>query len=121
VAFAVKDEDSIESMKLCLASGADLNAFNIKGQTVVHLAAGRGADKLVQFLAENGAKLDMKDRQGYTPLDIAEGKDAGTRGQAGVRQSSEVPVSHPTTAALLRQYLNKSGAQNTAQNTASAK
>ena len=63
-------------MKLCLASGADLNAFNIKGQTVVHLAAGRGADKLVRFLAENGAKLDMKDRQGYTPLDIAEGKDA---------------------------------------------
>jgi len=121
VAFAVNDEDSIESMKLCLASGADLNAFNIKGQTVVHLAAGRGADKLVRFLAENGAKLDMKDRQGYTPLDIAEGKDAGTRGQAGVRQVGQVQVSHPTTAALLRQYLNKSGAQNTAQNTASAK
>ena len=55
---------AIEVIKLLMERGADLNAFNTNGQTALHRAAQRGADQLVRFLAENGAKLDMRDKQG---------------------------------------------------------
>jgi hypothetical protein len=37
----------------------------------------RGANDIVKFLAEHGANLDVKNKQGLTPLDIAEGKVVG--------------------------------------------
>ena len=70
-AFPVTEEGAIEVIKLCMERGADINAFNSNGLTALHRAAARGANKLVRFLAENGAKLDMRDKQGRTPLDTA--------------------------------------------------
>jgi hypothetical protein len=46
------------------------------------------------LLAERGAKLDLKDKQGRTPADLARG--VGVRGRAG-----GPAILHPTTAALL--------------------
>ena len=37
---------------------------------------------LTRYLAEHGAKLDMKNKQGRTPLDVAQGVGGGT-GRAG--------------------------------------
>jgi ankyrin repeat protein len=54
--------------------GLDLNAVSDKGETAMHGAAQRGADEIVQFLFAKGAKLDVKDKQGLTPLDRAMGK-----------------------------------------------
>jgi ankyrin repeat protein len=65
------EPDAIEVMKMCLAHGADVNAANDAGDTAVHGAAVRGADSLITFLVEHGAKVDLKNRQGRTPLDIA--------------------------------------------------
>ena len=42
----------------------------------------RGAQKVVRYLAEHGAKLDMKNKQGRTPLDIAQGV-GGAAGRGG--------------------------------------
>jgi ankyrin repeat protein len=70
-AFPVTDEGAIEAIKLCLARGVDIDAYNLAGQTALHRAAARGANKLVQFLADSGAKLDMKDKRGRTPADLA--------------------------------------------------
>ena len=53
---------------------ADINAANARGRTAMHGAAGIGADSVIQFLAEKGANLDAKDRQGNTPLTVAAGK-----------------------------------------------
>ena len=76
------EEAAIEAIKLCLEHGADVNAFNDLGETALHGAAQRGADKVVRFLAAHGATLDAKNRRGRTPMDEAigqakeEGQDA---------------------------------------------
>jgi ankyrin repeat protein len=82
VAIPVTEDSSIEAIKLCLDRGVDINAFNTTGATAVHAAVQRGAQKVVRFLAEHGAKLDMKNKQGRTPLDIAMGVGA-TAGRGG--------------------------------------
>ena len=42
------------------------------GDTALHAAiAGRGSDLIVRFLAENGANLQARNKQGRTPLDVA--------------------------------------------------
>jgi len=48
-----------------------VNTANDAGDTALHGAAIRGADSLVTFLVEHGARVDAKNRQGRTPLDIA--------------------------------------------------
>ena len=45
----------------------------------MHIAAGRGLDPVVKFLAEKGAKLNRTDKQGRTPLDVALGVGGGRR------------------------------------------
>ncbi len=95
------EEDSLEALRLLVQHGVDPDAFNERGQTALHIAAARGADSLVRYLAEQGAKLDMKDRRGRTPLDIALGMaNENSRGPAEVRES---------TAALLRELMAKQG------------
>ena len=86
VAIPVTEESAIEAIKLCLERGVDVNAFNTNGTTAMHSAVQRGAQKVVRYLAEHGAKLDMKNKQSRTPLDLALGVGgAGGRGGGGGR------------------------------------
>jgi ankyrin repeat protein len=64
------EQGAIDAMKLCLELGIDVDAFNDSGQTAMHAAVNRG-DATIKFLAEHGAMLDMKDKRGRTPLDLA--------------------------------------------------
>jgi len=88
--------EMIETIKLLLAAGLDINAVENTGRTALHGAALQGFDPVVQFLVENGATLDVKDRNGRTPLDLA----MGLAGSAGFDGSSAVP--HESTVALIR-------------------
>jgi ankyrin repeat protein len=63
----------LEAVKLCVDLGLDVNAINSMGLTAVHGAANRGSDDIIRFLAEKGARLDVKDKEGRTPLTWAEG------------------------------------------------
>jgi uncharacterized protein len=94
------DEDALEALKLCMAQGLDVNQANNKGETALHGAADRGSDLLVKYLAEHGAKLDAKSKRGFTPLDIAMGKD-----------SFGLPVPHDSTVALLKSLGGTEGAR----------
>jgi uncharacterized protein len=63
---------ALEAVKAALELGADANAAGQNGWTALHGAAYTGADSIVQFLVEHGAKMDVKDQFGQTPLSIAE-------------------------------------------------
>jgi len=90
-AFA-KDEgteaDLLAAAKVLLAHGADINAVSDAGQTAMHFAAQatdanfpQPSDDLVKFLASRGAKLDVVDKRGRSPIEMAQGQ--GLRGRAG--------------------------------------
>ena len=71
-----EEKNALEAVKLAVELGADVNAANKDGETALHGAAYRGANAIIQFLADKGAKLEAKDRYGQTPLSIAEGDPA---------------------------------------------
>jgi uncharacterized protein len=93
----VSEEGAIEALKLVLDRGVDINAFNNLGLTAMHRAATRGADKVVKFLADRGALLDIKNKQGLMPVDMA-GENAIVPGR-GPR------AGHPSTVTLLHQLM----------------
>jgi hypothetical protein len=43
------------------------------GITAVMGAANRGSDEIIEFLVQKGARLDVKDASGRTPITWAEG------------------------------------------------
>jgi ankyrin repeat protein len=83
--------EALEALTVCVDRGMDINQANSKGETALHGAASRGADSIVKYLVEHGAKLDAKTGRGFTPLDVAMGKD-----------SFALPVPHDSTVALIR-------------------
>ncbi|MCU1339036.1 MAG: ankyrin repeat protein [Bryobacterales bacterium] len=93
------EPEALEGLKVALDSGLDLNQANAKGETALHGAALRGADSIVQFLVDHGAKLDAKTKQGFTPLDIAMGKNS----------LAALPVPHDSTVALIRKLGGREG------------
>jgi ankyrin repeat protein len=54
-------------MRLLIAAGADLDRANAAGETALHIAAGSPAT--VQFLSDEGASPDVKNKAGLTPLE----------------------------------------------------
>ncbi len=64
---------SLDAVKIAVELGADIDAANEDGLTAMHGAASNGADGVVQFLAQKGAKLDVRDKYQQTPLSIATG------------------------------------------------
>lgn len=71
--------------------GADVNFVADTGETAMHAAAYRGVNSVVQYLFDKGARLDVVDKSGRTPLQVADGVEYGNSFAA-----------NPTTAALLR-------------------
>jgi ankyrin len=67
-----EESSQLEVVKLLAELGADVNAVNRIGQTAVHGSARNGRNSIIQYLSEHGARLDIKDKRGRTPLDIAE-------------------------------------------------
>ena len=85
---------ALEAVKVAVELGADVNAANEDGQTAMHMAAFTGADGVVQFLADNGATVDVQDKHGETPWSMA-------AGLSPVLRYRGLYGSHQGTAALL--------------------
>jgi hypothetical protein len=102
--------DIIASIEPCLKAGADVNAVDSRGQTALHGAASMGYDQVVKYLAEHGANVSLKDKQGKTALDAAVGNGGGGGGFDGSRKDV-----HESTAKLLRQLMAADAAKNAAQ------
>ena len=100
------EQNTIDAMTLLLAKGADVNAVNDNGESALHIAVTRG-DALVRFLVEKGATLDLKDKSGRTPLDVAMGVPgaAGGRGRGRGAGPAAAPVVRESTVALLKELM----------------
>ncbi|PYS35271.1 MAG: hypothetical protein DMG14_27405 [Acidobacteria bacterium] len=62
-----------QTIKVLVELGVDVNAVGENGWTALHGAAYMGLDSAIQLLVEKGAKTEILDRFGQTPLSIAEG------------------------------------------------
>lgn len=96
------EEEALETLRLLLELGADVNAIDKNGETAMHGAAYQERPRVVRFLAERGATIDVwnrKNKWGWTPQLIAEGHRLGN-----FRPS-------PATLAALHDVLRKAGVE----------
>ncbi|MXW35769.1 MAG: hypothetical protein F4Z60_09745, partial [Chloroflexi bacterium] len=68
-----QEDEVFEAVRMCVELGADVDATNFRGETALHGAAFRGVNRLVDYLAEQGAALDARTVEGWTPLAVANG------------------------------------------------
>ncbi len=74
------EQEAIETVKLLLQLGADINAVDENGETAMHGAAYQNWPELIVFLGEHGADVEVwnrKNKWGWTPLRIAQGHRKG--------------------------------------------
>ena len=74
------EPEVLEVVPMLLKLGADINGVDDNNETAMHGAAYRNHPKVVQLLADKGAKIDVWNRQnktGLTPVVIAEGHRPG--------------------------------------------
>jgi ankyrin repeat protein len=77
---AGSENEVLEAVQVALELGNDINAVDNNGETAMHGAAYKNLPKVVQFLADHGAKIErwnQKNTHGWTPLTIAEGHRFG--------------------------------------------
>ncbi len=86
----------LEAVKMLYDLGLGVNDVNSMGITAVMGAANRGSDDIIEFLVSKGAKLDVKDKEGRTPLTWAE----------GVFLATHPAKPKPTSVALIKKLLN---------------
>ena len=103
----------LEAAKLLLKLGADVNAVDANGETAMHGAALKNLPKVVQFLADNGAKVEVwnkENRFGSTPLMLAHGYRPGNFKPSfetvaaieGVMRAAGVPIPTNVRPAVIR-------------------
>ncbi len=70
------EHEVLEAINVALEHGADINAVDENGETVMHAAAYKNLPQVVEHLASRGAEIGIwntENRYGWTPLAIATG------------------------------------------------
>jgi ankyrin repeat protein len=92
-------EALLDAVRLSEELGLDVNAANSMGITAVMGAANRGANDVIRFLVGKGARLDVRDNEGRTPLDWAE----------GVFLATHAAVPKPESVDLITELMREAG------------
>ena len=96
-------EALLEAVRFCHEElGMDVNAANSMGITSVMGAVNRGSDDIIEYLVENGARLDVEDAEGRTPLNWA----------GGVFLATHAAVPKPSSIALIERLMADTTAAN---------
>ena len=67
------EPEALAAVKMLVELGNDVLAVNDRGETALHGAAYRGAPSIADYLVEQGAELEARSAQGWTPWTIANG------------------------------------------------
>lgn len=79
----IRDEQLVlDSVTIAVERGADVNTATGDGTTAMHTAAARGLNRVIEFLAARGARLDAKNKKAQTPLALAS-SGPPSRGSSG--------------------------------------
>lgn len=106
--------DAHQIVRMLVERGADVNLANDRGETALYGGAFLGNDQVITYLAEHGARLDVKTKTGRTILDgvLNTGvPDEGTGARPGGKPG-------PVTVALVRQLMVAAGVEPTSMNVA---
>ena len=87
-------EKALMAVKNLVEAGADVNQSDIRGRTAMHVAAFTGADPVVQYLADHGAEVNVKNIYNETPWSMASG-------MSPLLENTGLYGKHDSTAALL--------------------
>jgi ankyrin repeat protein len=95
------EEEALAAVKLVLeAGGGAVTDVDAAGETALHGAIYRaGSISVARFLIDRGAKLDARNKKGWTPLAVAD----------GVEYTPNVLKRYPEAAAFLRQAMREHG------------
>jgi ankyrin repeat protein len=95
------DEEALAAVKFVYeAKGGLATDVDKNGETALHGAIYRaGSIAIAKFLIDNGARLDVKNAKGWTPLVVAD----------GVEYTPNVLKRYPDAAAFLRQVMAERG------------
>lgn len=91
----------LQAVQLVLELGGDINHVDDNGETVMHGAAYKHVPSVFQYLAEQGADIEIWNQEnsdGWTPLEITEGVHRGMN-----------IISSPVTATAIREVLERAG------------
>jgi len=95
------EEEAIAAVKLLIELGAGaVTDVDKNGNTAAHGAVLRGGSvAILELLVDRGARLDVKNNKGWTPLTIAE----------GVEYTPDIFKRYPETAEVLRKMMRERG------------
>ena len=115
-----QDVRRLKAVQLLLDAGADVDARDRQGRSVLHVVAAHGDLKAVGLLLSGGAGIDILDAQGRTPLHLAirdghaavaallldRGADVRVKAQDQTRPL-DLAAGDPEMEALVRRYASR--------------
>lgn len=63
--------NSVEVLNIFIQMNANPNMLDLRYRTPLHYNAARGNTKLIEVLLDNGADCNIRDKEGFTPLEVA--------------------------------------------------
>ena len=94
------ESGNLETIQNCIANGADVN-FMGPNSAALHCAAFNGHEEIVQILLDNKADLNLADKQGFYPLQLAVSKEQRTICKTLIEHGADVLVKTDKEGTLL--------------------